>query len=261
MKLKTMHLNLKNITRIFIPVSILIALILVSCNGDDDNSIFSGIMREDIFTRQDTNQCGSTSFYMIFKYLEDYNFDGQLSSNPDCLAADLLNGTNEIFTVITDTTWVSTWLETSDDGISCNELYEKINLLSACYEDGGTPFYLTIDGSCDAIEYDPDNPSSEINEARREEFNYILQNYLMKEYPVILHLRRDYPYPGHWIVLTGFDSNNKVYYMNPIRDDTSPIIQSVDYQSFITKRWYVPTGLIWWYPNAYWDGTWIGFHH
>ena len=116
---------------------------------------------------------------------------------------------------------------------------------------------------------EPDDYNAEANVTRRDRFDYILKNFLQNKFPVILHLRRthdSYPYawyPGHYVVLMGYDTETKeVYIMDPFQPYESHRVMTVDYDSFIMTRWYQATGsLAYMYPDARWDGTWIGFHH
>lgn len=230
-------------------------------SSDQENTTFFGITQEDIYTHQGPNQCGPACFYMVFKYYKDYTFEGTLSISPDCIGDSILNGISEIFSVILSDSWVSQWLNTNADGITCDQFIEKIGFISICEADVSRPFYSAVEGSCAVLGIDSDNPSSAINMEKKERFSYIVTNYLINKYPVLIHLRRGTYYPGHWIVLTGYDSKkNEVYYMNPLKEDTAPIIETIGYDSFIIEGWYTHADF-WWYPDAYWDGTWIGFHH
>ncbi|HOO73535.1 MAG TPA: C39 family peptidase [Spirochaetota bacterium] len=230
---------------------------------------YIGVTDDDFFVKQDDSLCGPTSFYMIFKYYDDPSSGAVLSTSGECLENMILSGISEIFSIIVSGSWITRWLDSVVDGIDCTNFYKKISALSQCIGDMGFPFYAVVDGSCDVTGEDAEEYDAESNIERRERFNYILKNFLRNGYPVILHLGRMYDgypllwYPGHYVVLMGYDTaEKKVHIMDPFQDIETRQVMTIDHDSFIMERWYHTAGLLsYFYPDARWDGTWIGFHH
>ena len=215
----------------------------VSCNQDEGFSLFAD---NSFFVRQGSGQCGPTSFYMIFKYYGDNNFKGQfteLGSTENLLLQENL-------TEVTKESAVSRWLGVTDSGINIKDLLNKISDLSG---DGINPYYTT-------------EADTEITDAdRQSRFAKIYNNYLKNDLPVIIHMRRpkilNIPLSGHYMVLVGYDSEKKlVYYVDPNKNEGVPAGQCVKIREFLNSGWYSSpdNSLV---PDAYWDGTWIGFKH
>lgn len=202
---------------------------------------------DDFFVRQGAGQCGPASFYMIFRYYGDTTFDGEFTGLPDCSEIFPLQ---EELTEVTEDSAVSKWLGVTDTGIAIAALKDKISRLTA---DRNTPWYIT----------EGDIVKTEI--LLQERFLIIQTMYLNNDLPVIIHLSRPdisgIPVTGHYMVLAGYDPGKKVvYYIDPNRDEDSPVIQRVDLHDFLYSQWYEsPDNML--IPNGYWDGTWIGFRH
>ena len=237
---------------------------------DEPESTYLGVTDDDFFVKQGNSLCGPTSFYMIFKYYNDTSCEEYLSTSSECTENSLLSGISEIFTTVFSTSWVGNWLDSASDGIGCSVFLEKINNLHQCIGTTAFPFYAVLEGNCEVTEEAPDDYNAGANVIRRERFDYIVEYFLKYEFPVIIHLRRiydDYPYlmyPGHYVVVMGFDTaTREVYIMNPYQDLDDNGVMTVPYDSFIMERWYQSTGYMeaLGYPDARWDGQWIGFHH
>lgn len=197
---------------------------------------------DDFFVRQGPGQCGPTSFYMIFRYYGDNAFTGEFTELPDCAAVFPLQ---EELAEVTSGSGVSRWLGVTGTGISSGELMDKISRLSA---DRNYPYYITT------------GDTSTTTLLRETRFFFIYNNFIKNDLPVIIHLSRP-ALSGHFMVLVGFDPHDKtVYYVDPNRDEDSPVVQGVGLSDFLNSQWYEsPENTL--TPYGYWDGTWIGFRH
>lgn len=93
-------------------------------------------------------------------------------------------------------------------------------------------------------------------EVRRKRLDYILENVLENDTPVIVHLHSGIYGFGHYITLVGYDkAKGEVYYVDSLQSEEGIIAVSVE--DFIGSRFYKRGGLY----SARWDGEWMAFWH
>lgn len=93
-------------------------------------------------------------------------------------------------------------------------------------------------------------------DARRKRLDYILENALLNDTPVIVHLVSGIPGMGHYITVVGYDKKKSiVYYVDSLQSDKGII--EVDAEDFLGKKFY-RRGMLY---NARWDGEWMAFWH
>lgn len=214
---------------------------------------------ESYYVKQGSCQCGPTSFYMIFKFYGDNKIDGSFWDLPGCATEYSLK---EDLSVVEKTSLVSRWLGVTcgwfagdltgkmAGGITIKELDEKIRNLTA---DKANPYYNVASNIVS---------NTDDSVANLLQFNRINDSFLQQLIPVIIHLDRSSLYAGHFMVLAGYDSaTGLVYYIDPNKNDSDPVLQSVSLTDFINSHWYISPDDSSTNPNAYWDGTWIGFTH
>lgn len=227
-----------------------ILLFFISC-ADQESSDFSVYAWNSFFVKQGSGQCGPTSFYMIFKSYGDNTDPGIFHELPAC---DSEIDLRENLSVVTKDSSVSKWLGVTDSGITITKLSTKISNLTF---DGQSPFY-NVSGNTD-------------DKYNNNLFQFLLINklYLQNGIPVIIHLRRPelanvQIFSGHYMVLAGFSSKSKIiYYIDPNKNDSDPAVQCVSLSDFLSSDWYHSPdySLLNPVPDAFWDGTWIGFTH
>ena len=191
---------------------------------------------------QGSAQCGPTSFYMIFNHFNDQ----QLFVKDDCTT--ILDFSAE-HTKITKNSQISQYLlNGSSSGITLKKLKTKTDNI---YEIGScNPYYIS------ELENNNTRSNSNGKKERRERLEYIKNNYLDNNIPVILHLKRFWFLWGHYIVLTGYDDINEVIYY---ADPNGALLNTINIDDFIGKNWYLHKGDPI-YMQARWDGKWIGFY-
>jgi len=188
---------------------------------------------------------------MIFKFYGDNRVDTGFWDLPDCGTEYSLK---EDLSVVEKTSLVSRWLGVTCGlidgeiiaGITIKNLNRKIMNLTA---DKVNPYYSVESNTDNSV----DNSS---------QFAVINNSFLQQQVPVIIHLDRPSPYTGHFMILAGYDSaSGIVYYMDPNKKESDPVLQSVSLTDFLDSNWYVSPDESSTNPDAYWDGTWIGFIH
>ena len=188
---------------------------------------------------QGSGLCGPTSWYMCFKHLGDHVAPNSVFDEVD-LSEDI-SGTLTSGKVCD---WVN---NCSSSGHGREELYNAANDLHR----NGEKYYDT------EVEYD--NIGSDNDLIRQQRLDYIKDNYLCYNAPVILHIRRSiYPY-GHYIVLVGYDDVGGSVYLADPNDFKWTDVFSISVASFIQDQWY--PGYIWYVDSGFWDGEWVGFKH
>ncbi len=91
---------------------------------------------------------------------------------------------------------------------------------------------------------------------RRKRLDYILENVLENDTPVIIHLNSGIYGFGHYITLIGYDRDaGEVYYVDSLQGEEGVLTVSVE--DFLGTRFY-QRGLLY---SARWDGTWMAFWH
>ena len=218
------------------------------------------------FVKQGAGQCGPASFYIVFRYYGDdrraYMFskgpDGELfSMSADSLTRDEKTGSGDNHPVIIrKESPVSRWMNGSDGSTGWRELTSAVNNLSYLTVNGSRArFYSVIESNDSGTE-----PVKKFFQSRNSEFyDRIVPRFLNRNRPVIVHLKRKWPFPGHYIVLVGYDpASATIFYMNP-NDDGSNIISSVSADHFLNSYWYEANPELRW-GRACWNGQWIGFY-
>ncbi len=204
---------------------------------------------ESCFVKQGSGQCGPASFYMIFKFYGDNKIDTGFWDLPLCSTEYSLK---EELSTVTKDSLVSSWLGVANSGITVVNLDKKIRNLTA---DKAAPYYTVISNTSDGAD-------------NAEQFETINSSFLQKQKAVIIHVSRPdifgIPLAGHFMVLAGYDSaSGRVYFIDPNKNDDDPVLQSVSLAGFLNSSWYRSPdySLTYPVPDAYWDGTWIGFTH
>ena len=218
------------------------------------------------FVREGYGQCGTASFYMIFKYYgderrgtgffytEETGGDGKNNYKP-------LNLTQPIpgreFPRLTKETDVAKWINGGRIQTEWEELTQKVKGLF--FKDAGGA-YVQYYNITDEAGYTENSKIGEL-ERKKRFINDIYAKFLRNNHPVIVHLKRMWPFPGHYLVITGFDeARQTVKYVDPNSEYNGVIIQDIPLDDFIVDKWYKSPSYPWWYPKARWDGKWLGFY-
>jgi hypothetical protein len=208
------------------------------------------------FVKQDDFQCGPASFYTIFKYYGDnrrpYPFYYPTLGSP--LNLYLTAVTSNGVDVLTGSDSVSAWIMGVAISTTWNMLVGAVRMLSFM-ADGALSFFYTGVAS-----HDSETDNNDAGRAVRLSnfMEQIVPEFFEKNRPVIAHLKRTWPYPGHYLVLIGYDYlTETVYYMDPNGDESAPV-GTVSLENFINEFWYSgPMSA--WYGRARWSGRWLGF--
>lgn len=219
---------------IFVIIILLFPLIIYAVQPYEDD--FQAIP-------QGSSQCGPTCFYMIFNHYEDH----QIFIEDDCQTeVDL----TEELSMVTKGTQICQWInDGSTSGTSWNKLKNAADGL--CDADNCSRYYVS-ELNDEFTEYN----DSVAEEERRIRLDYIIENYLEKNRPVIIHLRRYWWLWNHYAVLIGYNADDSLLYY---ADSNGGTIKTVDYDDFIEKKWYVSPDCR--FYRARWDGEWMGFYH
>jgi len=209
------------------------------------------------FVKQGPAQCGPASFYIIFKYYGDnlrrYPFFYDREGSPVDLGAGTGKAADGTDTVSGDDP-VAVWIKGSDSSTGWKKLVASVQEL--CHKndrDMRTRYYEVVDSYDEVTGAD-----SRGRDVRKINFlERIVPGFLEKNRPVIIHLKRKWPFPGHYVVVIGFDgASGKVYYMDP--NDAGPV-DSVSFNDFIDEFWYRGNAPSLW-GKARWSGKWLGFY-
>ncbi|MGE5422806.1 MAG: C39 family peptidase [Ignavibacteriales bacterium] len=219
-------------------VSLFLALILILSTA----TICLAIMPSDSFVavKQGSSQCGPASFYMIFNHYHD---QGIYTKANGTTTVDL----SAVLTQVTSSTAICKYINNgSTSGTTWTQLANAANGL---YKNGLK--YYNCELNDVFTEYNDTAGETE----RQIRFNRIYTQYLLNNRPVMIHIRRIWPYSGHYVVVTGYNPQTQtVYYADPY-DATN---KNVSYDSFIKNKWYVSSASP---ANGRWDGEWMGFYH
>ncbi len=205
------------------------------------------------FVHQDAGLCGATSLYMMFKFLGDHR-EGFAPANVD-LVEDLPNAD---YSELTEDSKM--WQHV--DGTNWSALKDAMTSLQ---DADGNPFYEVFESQ--------DDPSDYNSVGDEERFKILQQSmlpFLCKDAPALIHLKRQWPYSGHYLVVVGYDPAAKeIVYLDPNDPDFDPnekdlsgadwsrVLRRVGVEAFIQEKWYVGDHLY----DARWDGKWLGFRH
>ncbi|MFY9397226.1 MAG: C39 family peptidase [Desulfomonilia bacterium] len=194
---------------------------------------------------QGPSQCGPACFYMIFNHYGAHQVftECDLSEHPELMSAYGYE--------ITSDTAICRWINGGKrQGTTWKQLKQAADGLHA---PGSTQAYFTSELQSDTTPYN----SPAADEERMRRLDYIKREYLDRNRPVIIHMRRVWYLPGHYLVLTGYDpASGMVYYADPSNGGMGEISR----ESFVRDKWYASP--VHWpgYPRARWDGEWMGFY-
>lgn len=195
---------------------------------------------------QGSSQCGPASFYNIFNFLgANQAFkEVNLSEHPEDMA---VYGNK-----VTKDTAICKWINGGNtSGTSWTQLKSAADKLHAA---GSTLPYFKSELNSNTTDYGTTAGDTE----RENRLNYIKTNYLDKNHPVMIHLRRNYYLAGHYIMITGYDpASGKVYYVDPNGGSAGEITKT----SFVKDKWYISPSNTASYYRARWDGEWMAFYH
>jgi len=216
--------------------------------------------------KQGAGQCGPASFYLIFRYYGDdkknicfsKGINGPLfRMDISSLKSEKGNTNNDNSAVIIKrNSPVSKWMNGRSGSTDWGELTAAVNELYYLKKDGKKDrYYSVIESNDDVI-----SPSQSNLQSRKVMFfDRIVLSYLDMNRPVIVHLKRKWPYSGHYIVLIGYDRNTStIFYMDP-NNKSGEIVRKVSSDSFLCSYWYEGDPELNW-GNACWSGRWIGFY-
>jgi hypothetical protein len=194
---------------------------------------------------QGPSQCGPTCFYMIFNFYraqQKYQ-EIDLSGRPE---KDAASGGR-----VTRDTAICQWINSG--GFMGTSLTRMKKAADALHVPGEHLAYF----QSELIKASTAHKSPHDEAIRERRLLDIKERYLDRNRPVIIHLRRSWYLPGHYLVLTGYDREKKqVYYTDP----NGGMPGAIDKDSFIREKWYAsPTNAAGHY-RARWDGEWFGFY-
>lgn len=208
------------------------------------------------FVRQGAGQCGPASFYMVLKYYGDnlnfFPFYYDSNGSP----VDL-NSNAEKGGVLMENSPVSLWVKGKDNSTDWTRIISSIKNLYYRNKYGINERYYSVVESNDSV--------TGLDEKHNGIRNYnfikrIVPGFLEQNRPVIIHLKRRWPFPGHYIVVIGYDPlSGYVSYMDPSGDGDKKIC-NVPLNDFLNKPWYRGKSTAWW-GGACWSGRWVGFYH
>jgi hypothetical protein len=70
-----------------------------------------------------------------------------------------------------------------------------------------------------------------------------------------------WPFPGHYIVIAGYDEEGRIVkYVDPKSEYNNNIIREKPPADFIAENWFRYPSYLWWYPKARWGGRWPGIY-
>ena len=218
------------------------------------------------YVKQGPGQCGPASFYMVFRYHGDDRRDYWFSKGVkgdlfrmgiDYLPGGAVTGTGDSSLVtIKKNSPVSKWMNGNNRSTGWGELTGAINSLYYVGINRKREKFYSVIESCDRItEPGPNN----LNIRKTNFYNRIVSGFLGRNRPVIVHLKRSWPFPGHYIVLIGYASaTSTVYYMDP-NNNTGGVVKKIPADDFIGSYWYEGDPRLHW-GKACWNGRWIGFY-
>lgn len=180
---------------------------------------------------------GATCFYMVFNHFGDHD----TYTKSDCITEVDLSAK---LTTVTTSSGVAQLINGgSTAGTSWSQLK---NAAESLFKKDDCETKYTVELNSNFTEYN----DSQAEEERSIRLEYITENYLNKNKPVIIHMMRYWYYPGTYVVLTGHE-NGRVYYAR-----ANGVKGSVTTDAFIKEKWYDPTLA----TKARWDGEWMGFY-
>jgi hypothetical protein len=212
------------------------------------------------YVQQGPAQCGPAAFYIVFKYYGDhlkpdpfyYDSKGRPLALGRCNRRNTAEGAID---TVTEDCGVSALVKGGRASTPWSSLVAAARDIHYRDEDGSLAPYYGAFGSHDAV-----TPPG--NKGARARMEYLMDRivpmFLDRDGPVIVHLARRWPFPGHYIVLVGYDpARQAVYYMDP-NSGADRIVQSVSRDAFVKEYWYGGSAPALW-GKARWSGKWLGF--
>ncbi|HPS59024.1 MAG TPA: C39 family peptidase [Spirochaetota bacterium] len=216
--------------------------------------------------KQGAGQCGPASFYIVFRYYGDDRREYMFSKGTDGAVfrmgidylphdASVGNGKSSPV-IIKKNSSVSKWMNGKNNSTGWGELTGAIKNLYYIKDNNLRERFYTV------IEYDDRESVSggkNLQDRKKIFYDKIVSRFLNRNRPVIIHLKRKWPYPGHYIVLIGYDPvSATVFYLNP-NNDGGEVIKTISADEFIGSYWYEANPELRW-GKACWNGQWIGFY-
>lgn len=221
---------------------------------------------EKYYVRQGPGQCGPAALYIIFKYYGDHERkDITYYKGPD---VNMQNSERRMLNIklqipsssrrrLTRDSGIAAWINGSERSTDWAEMVGAVENLY--YSRDGHNFikYYSVIKTGGYT----DSGKSGVKERYRRFMDIIYPRFLSKSRPVVIHLKRMWPFPGHYLVIAGFDRDGgQVKYTDPNTEYGDNIIKKIDLDDFIKEKWYQSPSYPWWYPAARWDGRWLGFY-
>lgn len=216
--------------------------------------------------RQGAAQCGPAAFYTIFRYYGDdsrsYMFSNGSYGPLIDLSCDSNSPGNTAYVntstgvVVTEGCAVSAWMKGTDISTGWEKLSDAIRDLCFVNSTGQREKYYTV---VESYDYTLSGSEKDYDVRKINFHDRILKLFINRNRPVIIHLKRRWPFPGHYIVLIGYNSSSStVYYMDP-NSLQGDVVKSVVLDDFLENYWYAGRAPFWW-GKARWSGKWIGFY-
>ena len=216
--------------------------------------------------KQGAGQCGPASFYIVFRYhgddLREYRFskgaDGDVfrMGINDLQRDDEPGSSKSLPVIIKKNSPVSKWMNGKNNSTGWKELAGSIKNLFYVKDNNQRKRFYSV------IEYNDRESvpgAKNLRDRKKIFYDKIVPLFLNRNRPVIVHLKRKWPYPGHYIVLIGFDpGSSALFYMDP-SDYSGAIVKKVPIDEFIGSYWYEANPELRW-GRACWNGQWIGFY-
>lgn len=214
------------------------------------------------FVHQGPSQCGPTAFYMIFKYQGDH-LPGAGPTNADL--TETIPGVE--VPVLDESSKIAAFIRSQPGTYPAGTDWRRLEEAARSLRRGAKAFYPCIHS----------NPHETANDgqgnAEREViFERDLVAFLETDTPVLIHLKRPYGMPGHYLTVIGHDpGTGEVLYLDPNNQaldprtegfdpdeaDWSQAVERVPLSEFVAGYWYKQPGTL----DARWDGKWLGFTH
>lgn len=216
------------------------------------------------YIQQGPAMCGPTAFFLIFNYYKDNQIPSPYFFDKNGNIVDLFQpipklkgkmNKNIDQERLTQETKISKWINPEGNATRWSRLKEGAKNLYHKDTHGNLKNYYTIVRSNDAAI----SGTHEGIKTRKKILETEILPFLDKNHPVIVHLKRKGLFSGHYIVLVGYDQiKGSVFFIDPNKKNSDPVIQHVDQNRFVGKSWYKGSAPRYW-GKAEWDGKWLGF--
>ncbi len=253
------------------------------------------------FVHQDASLCGTTSFYMMFKYLGDHltlNGMTHILQDNQLVEVDLIESIpNPRYLELTEDSLIYNYVNGQDDSSGGTNWSSLMSAARNLKHGNGAPFYEVLQSHNDnpawnpnrdpaadpdksdwvskwdddqewtAADYNPNDLSG--NNLRWHILQQDLIPFLKNNAMVMIHLKRIWYYSGHYVVVVGYDAaTRELIYMDPNNPDFDPNndnFGSADWKQALERVDVEEFVKAKWYQHgdddARWDGKWLGFRH